>query len=216
MKKKIKVAVFILFSIWVVLGIAARMDMRYLADKYRSDGFDDWVINSSDPNCKFNFYLYEKYADKYSKENFEISESLIKDNIIFGFKFNDKMYWLSDEENKKMHDLLLDSYWSYLPIYHDEPRFYGFFYACPKWANYLELKNILLPFLPLIHVYYYPLKEHMYIGQENGILDADFCDSINITNIQPSLVHIDKKTIEEAAIMIKERERNRNPQIESP
>lgn len=43
MKKKIKVAVFIIFSIWVVLGIVARMDLRYLADKYRSNGFDDWV-----------------------------------------------------------------------------------------------------------------------------------------------------------------------------
>lgn len=38
MKKKIKTIVFILLSIWVVLGIVARMDLRYLADKYHSVG----------------------------------------------------------------------------------------------------------------------------------------------------------------------------------
>ena len=54
----------------------------------------------------------------------------------------------------------------------------------------------------------------MYIGQVNGILDADFCDSINITNIQPSLVHIDNKAIEEATARFKER--NRKEETESP
>lgn len=196
MKKKIKTIVFILLSIWVVLGIVARMDLRYLADKYRSDGFDDWVNKEETLHKKYFSFLYEQYLDKYSKENFEISDSLIKDNIIFGFKLDNKMYWLNDDENLKMHDLLIDSYWGNFPLDIGEPvtnvRFYGFFYACPKWANYLGIKNILLPFLPNIHIYYKPLQEHMYICQENNFLEMSFHNGIHITNLPPSLLYLDK------------------------
>lgn len=136
MKKKIKVAVFIIFSIWVLLGITARMDLGYLADKYRSNGFDSWIIKDSTLQTKYYSFLYEKYTHKYSKENFEISDSLIKDNVIFGFKLDNKMYWLNDNENLKMHDLLIDSYWGNFPLDIDEPitnvRFYGFFMLVPS------------------------------------------------------------------------------------
>lgn len=207
MKKYIKIVLFILLVLWVITGFLARIDVIFLADKYRSNGFDLWVYR----NYEYQEDPYRKYNDKYEKEGFVKNETSIKNDIVFGCKFyKKKVYWLNEDENSKMYHLFSNySFVNFLPLYRNEPiegvSFVGSFYACPRWANNFGLKHILLPLLPTIYMEYYPLKQNLYISSN---ADCDYFVGISVTNVPPSLVHLDEEEIKKTIYMLEEREQN--------
>ena len=71
MKKYIKIVLFILLVLWVTTGFLAKIDVIFLADKYRSNGFDLWVYR----NYEYQEDPYRKYNDKYEEEGFVKNET---------------------------------------------------------------------------------------------------------------------------------------------
>ena len=114
--------IIIIIVMGILLGLFTRIDVIFLADKYRSTSFDNWVKKESKiHNDSYDISVYKKYDEKYNKEGFKISNSEIKNNIIFGYKFynfnplKEKIYWLSEEENLQLHNLLCNSYFDSIP-----------------------------------------------------------------------------------------------------
>lgn len=205
--KRIKIILLGLFVVWIVLGYFARIDLKYLIDKYKPVGIDLWLNNCT----RYHNSQNVKYRDEYEKDRLTRSKLFIENNIVFGCKFyGEDVYWLNEEQNTKMHNLLINcSFWDFMPFYINEPirqrlEFGVYFYACPKWVKDLNLQHLLLPLLSTMYMEYYPLKKHLYISQSSEFLSYDYVLGISVTNIPPSLFNLDEKKIKEKIEILEE------------
>ena len=168
MNKKITFAIItILFCTWIILGMAARMNILSLiamsdfeSPQNSANNFDDIAFGVS-----FNLYNNEASSD---------------------------IVWLPKRENAILRNLLvnanLGSCMSCEDYFMAEGCVMGGFYLLPLWVQKTGLTSILQPFIHRIEMFYWPSKELLYLSEDIEALGYDFSRGLNVTNVCPKIL----------------------------
>lgn len=194
---------FVIFSfaiIWIVLSMFTKKGVIYLADKYKVNNFDYWIINEHFDSQ----YPLDYYKNKYKRYGYKASNYAIpQGDLVFGFKFNaydnnKKIHWMNAKECSTFERKIEDSTFKNInDLDYKKKHYSGFLYVTPKWVDNLLLRTLLFPSFTALSVDYWPEENYMYITQIPSEISADEnIAGIHITNVPPWLIHLPINTIE--------------------
>lgn len=176
MKKKLTWILIVVLVLWIIAGISARRDLRYLIA----------CINSNKASLSLS-------QDGSYSDDFALGPAFYNDGLaVFG-----DTIWLDDENNAKMWRLILDAN---VGVCESSDSYFmntdyagGRFYIVPRWTKTLGLTSVLLPFLPRIEMFYWPSKKLLYLSEDIEEFGYDYSEGLNVTNVSEEVLGILRK-----------------------